>query len=81
MTHEDRIYINREFHKWLQYYKGKSKDKCFLFKEFYCDYSMIVMFWDTAYRAPRFFGNMLERYSKAWYYKNNPKLLSRVTSA
>ena len=81
MRLEDRIYIKREFSKWLQYYKGKSKDKCFLLKEFYYDYAMLVMFWDSAYRAPRFFGDMLEKYSKAWYYKNNPKLLNRVTSA
>ena len=81
MIHEDRIYINREFSKWLYYYKGKSKDKCFLLKEFYYDYAMLTMFWDSAYRAPRFFGEGLEKYSKAWNHKNHPKLLNRVTSA
>ena len=80
MTHEDRIYINREFRKWLQYYKGSSKDKCFLLKEFYYDYAMLVMFWDNAYRAPRFFGEMLEKYSNAWNRKNHPRLLNNVTS-
>jgi hypothetical protein len=81
MTPKDRDYINTQFNRWFQYYKGKSRDKCFLLKEFYYDYAMLVMFWDTAYRAKWFFGEMLEKYSKAWYYKNNPKLLNRVTSA